>query len=104
MHIAKLPSSLILGLFLLGGCRESVGVITAHDQGKGKAGGSTAATYDDAWKAAHIALHWNEAGTPRGSSQQGAPRHEPSRVERSELGSIRSAFGFEQMNPQKTRA
>ena len=94
----------ILGIGILvatAGCRESVGVVTAHGEGKGTAEVYDA-TFDDIWIAAHIALHWDAAGTPEDHPAQGyVVTNHPESSGPSSLDQV--GVWFEPMSPTKTR-
>jgi hypothetical protein len=104
MRIAPFSSVMSVSLFLFvlaAGCRESVGVIAAHNNGKGK-GAIYDASLDDTWKAAHIALRWDEAGTPEDHLEQGyIITNHPGSAAPSSNDQV--GVWFDAMNPTKTR-
>ena len=102
MRASSLSSLIALSLVLIGtGCRESVGVIAAHDNGKGK-NAIYDATLDDSWKAAHIALRWDQAGTPEDHQDKGyVITNHPGSAASSMTDQV--GVWFESMNASKTR-
>jgi hypothetical protein len=104
MRIVASSSTLLLSLALslAAGCSpDPVSAIAAHNAGHGTAA-IYDATFDEAWKAAHIALKWDQAGTPQDHPDgQFMITNHPT----SEAPSFIDQVGvwFEPMGPLKTR-
>jgi hypothetical protein len=104
MRILASSSTLLLSLALslAAGCSpDPVSAISAHNAGHGTAA-IYDATFDEAWRAAHIALKWDQAGTPEDHpDRQFVITNHPT----SEAPSFIDQVGvwFEPMGPMKTR-
>jgi len=102
MRIFPPCSALLVLLALAPGCsREPMSAIAAHNAGHGTAEVYDA-SFDEAWKAAHIALHWDQAGTPEDHPErQFVITNHPSSDAPSFLDQV--GVWFEPIGPMKTR-
>jgi hypothetical protein len=102
MQIFAPSSALLVVLWLAPGCSpEPVSAIAAHNAGHGTAE-IYDASFDEAWQATHIALKWDQAGTPEDHlERQFMVTNHPS----SEAPSFLDQVGvwFEPVGPRKTR-